>query len=219
MADHMVKLKEVPKGQKLQFMWDYYRIPAIVTAIVAFVVIAIVKAVFFTPDPDINILLTTQYTFSNENLELFNQKIDSILEDYNNDENKIYQTTPIVYNNKAAKEEPQYAAASLDKFVVELASGLSIIQITDDTFYKKYEVEGCLETYEVFEKFGVEAPSGDKNEIIKVPLSKIRIFSDIKHDEELYLTVRPPMESYLTNEKEREFYIGNLKFISKILSE
>lgn len=219
MADHMIKLKEVPKGQKMRYLWDYYRIPALVTIIVVFVLYSIVKAIFFTPGPDINVLLTTKNTVSSENISNFNKALETVLEDYNNDGKKLHQTMPIVINDEAASEEPQYASAMYNKFVGELSSGLTIIQITDEEFYKYYEEQQCLATYDVFKQFGVEMPEGNMDDVIKIPLSQIKIFSDVKHDEELYLTLRPPMNYHIKNEKDKQFYINNLKFINKLLSE
>ncbi|MBE7038809.1 MAG: hypothetical protein E7404_07910 [Ruminococcaceae bacterium] len=218
MADHIVKFKEVPKGQRFQFFWDYYRIPTIVGIIVAVVVVSLIKTVFFTPDPDINILITTQYTFSDENLEEFNKQVELMLDDYNGDNKKISLATPIAYNEKISENDPQYAMAALTKFNVELASGLNIIQITDDEMYKRYEASECLANYKVFEEFGVKCPVDNKTEIVKIPLSEIEVFSNIKHADELYLTVRPPMVQHTKKDKDKEFYKANLNFIIKLIS-
>ncbi len=219
MADHMIKLKEVPKGQKLQYLWDYYRVPAIVTVISAIVVISLIKVIFFTSEPDINILLTTKNTVSDENINILNEKLDLVIEDYNDDDKKNHQTMPIVFNNEAAEQDPQYASAIYNKFVAELSTGLSIIQITDEEFFNRYETLECLATYAIFDEFGVKAPEGDKDAIVKIPLSEIKLFSDIKHNEELYLTIRPPMNSHIEKKKDRQLYIDNLEFINKIISE
>ena len=219
MADHMVKFKEVPKGQRWQFFWDYYRVPTIVGIIIAIVVISLIKTIFFTPEPDINILLTTQYTFSDENLEKFNSKVENLIEDVDGDNKKIVLTTPIAYNEKVSETDPQYAMAALTKFNVELASGLNIIQITDDALYERYKVSECLATYEVFENFGVKFSYEDKNEIVKIPLKEIKAFSDIDHADELYLTIRPPMAQHTKKDKDKEFYVSNLNFVKKLISK
>lgn len=219
MADHMVKFKEVPKGQRWQFFWDYYRVPTIVGIIVAVIVISLIKTIFFTPEPDINILLTTQYTFSDENLEKFNKQVENLIDDFDGDNKKIVLTTPIAYNDKVSETDPQYAMAALTKFNVELASGLNIIQITDDALYERYKVSECLATYEVFEDFGVKCPYEDKKEIVKIPLKEIKAFSNIDHADELYITIRPPMQQHTKKEKDRKIYTFNLEFINKLLSE
>lgn len=221
MADHMIKLSEVPKGQKWQYLWDYYRFPALAAVIGLIFAVSLIKTIFFTPKADVGIIFTTEYNLSDDEGEKFDKAVYSVLEDYNGDGKKLAETTRLAYNEASAKSDAQYAQAVLTKISVELAAGTNILQICDDKLYPTYEGNGCLATYKVFKDFGVDIKHTDDNEIVKIPFAEIKAFSDIKsaNGEEIYLTVRPPMEKWYNNEKQRKNYTDNLKFIAKLVNE
>ena len=221
MADHMIKLSEVPKGQKLQYLWDYYRFIALGTVVGLILVISLVKTIFFTPKADVGIICTTEYELSDENGANFDKAIENALEDYNGDGKKLSETTRLAYSEKSANSDPQYAQAVLTKINVELAAGTSIMQICDDSLYPTYANNGCAATYKVFKDFGVDINRGSDDEIVKIPFSEIKSLANVKsaNGAELYITVRPPMEKWYNKEKQRKIYTDNLKFIAKLVNE
>ena len=222
MADHMIKLSEVPKGQKWQYLWDYYRFPALAAVIGLIFAVSLIKTIFFTPKADVGIIFTTELSLSDSDGEKFDKAVNDALEDYNGDGKKLADTTRLAYSETSAQSDPQYAQAVLTKINVELAAGNDILQICDDKLYPTYEGNGCLATYKVFSDFGVDIKhTGDDSEIVKIPFSEIKAFSAIKsaNGAEMYLTVRPPMEKWYTNEKQRKNYTDQLKFIAKLVNE
>lgn len=221
MADHMIKLKEVPKGQKMQYLWDYYRFPALAFVIGAILVGSLVKTIFFTPKPDINIMFTTQFNLLDEESEKYDTAVQNAIDDYNGDGKKLVETSRLAYDETSGNNDPQYMQAVLTKMDVELAAGTSIVQICDDYLYPRYEKSGCIATYKVFEDFGVEIPHKSGDDIVKIPFSSIKRFANIKssNGNEIYITLRPPMEKWYKNEKDRTNYINHLKFIAKLVNE
>lgn len=221
MADHMIKLKEVPKGQKMQFLWDYYRYPALGAVIGIILVVSLVKTIFFTPKADINVIVTTRISLSEDDGKKFDEAVNNALEDYNGDNKKLAEITRLAYDAESSGSDIQYSQAVLTKINVELAAGDAILQFCDDKLYPIYENGGCVASYKVFDDFGVEINHKNDGDAVKIPLSSIKAFSDIKSPdgEEIYLTVRTPMEKWYKNEKEKENYTNHLKYIAKLVNE
>ena len=67
----MIKLSEVPKGQKWQYLWDYYRFPALAAVIGLIFAVSLIKTIFFTPKADVGIIFTTELSLSDSEGEKF----------------------------------------------------------------------------------------------------------------------------------------------------
>ena len=59
MADHVYKLREVPKGQRIAFFWQYYRWPVLAGIVVLALAVSLLWNMFLRPRSDFSLLAVT----------------------------------------------------------------------------------------------------------------------------------------------------------------
>ena len=205
MADHMIKMSEVPKGQRYQQFKDYYRTPLIFGIAIAVMLISILKTTVFSPKPDAYVVTASKYDISNQFLDTLENKYAEIGQDVNGDEKVLLSVTPITYNELTMKTDPEVGVAMQTKMMGVLSTAENIIQIVDDDMYEFFLSQGLCGTYsdlgdktDVFQK--------PLDEIIKIPLGEIPFFESDEFKEEkdgLYMTIRPRDGSQLGNSKKK----------------
>ncbi|MBP3337474.1 MAG: hypothetical protein J6L59_03590 [Clostridia bacterium] len=205
MADHMIKMSEVPKGQRYQQFKDYYRIPLICALVGVIMVISILKSTVFAPKPDAYLLVATKNDVSAE----FTASVETLYtengNDFNGDEKNLISITPVSYNPLQAKTDPEVGMAMQTKLMAVLSTAENIMQIVDDDMFEYFSEQGLIGTYSDLGKSETEfgkAPS----EIIKIPLSEIGFFKGeefIGKTDGLYMTIRPRDGSQLGENKKK----------------
>lgn len=193
MADHMIKMSEVPKGQRYQQFKDYYRTPLIFGLIIAVMLISILKTTVFSPKPDAFVVMASKYDISAEFVDALENKYSEIGQDVNKDKKVLLSVTPITYNELALKTDPEVGVAMQTRMMGVLSTAENIIQIVDDDMYEYFMSQGLCGTYS---DLGEDKNIFDKSldEVIKIPLSDIPFFNSEEFSAEkdgLYMTIRP----------------------------
>ena len=199
MADHMIKMSEVPKGQRYQQFKDYYRTPLIFGLVIAVMLISILKTTVFSPKPDAYVVAAAKYDISTEFINAIENKFSEVGQDVNDDKKVLVSVTPITYNELALKTDPEVGVAMQTKMMGVLSTAENIMQIVDDDMYEYFMSQGLCGTYSDLgdKKDAFQKPS---DEIIKIPLSEIPFFDSEEFKEEkdgLYMTIRPREGSQL----------------------
>ncbi|MBE7041718.1 MAG: hypothetical protein E7400_07115 [Ruminococcaceae bacterium] len=204
MADHVYKFKEVPKGQRWKFFWDYYKYPTLGIIVGVIAVISILQTVVFAPKKDISIIAATQ-TYVNQ--EIWNQAREALQAmplDLNEDEKVIVEVNDNHVDPSMAETDPETYQMLQTKLVASLSTAESALQIIDEGTFDYFNDEGLLGTYAELP----DAMGHEKDEIIKIPLSELKPFCDIEGlPEGLFMTLRPEagMQIY-GSEKKLENY-------------
>ncbi|MBE7053285.1 MAG: hypothetical protein E7391_03320 [Ruminococcaceae bacterium] len=200
----VVKFKDVPKGQKLQYIWDYWRLPAIIIVSLLVLFGWIFSTVFFSQKVDMNILVTCKYSMNEE-------QIHQIETDFKNSYPKAkdhnYKATYVQNNIEIAEHNPEAYSADITKLIGEISSGDSYVFVLDDDMFEAFKADGLIGTYK---EIGI-----DSDEDIKISLDKV--FTNEHFKGKFYLCLRPREVSQLNSEKDVEKYeyaVGFVKFVN-----
>lgn len=205
MADHMIKMSEVPKGQRYQQFKDYYRIPLLCLIIGIVMLVSILKTTVFSPKPDAFLVITTSYDIASDFQTLTESLYSEKGQDFNGDEKALISVTPITYNELTMKTDPEVGMAMQTKLMGVLSSAENIMQIVDEDMFKLFEGEGLIGTYADLEdkENTFNKPLDEK---IKIPLSEIPFFASEEYNgktDGLYMTIRPRDGSQLGNKEKK----------------
>lgn len=215
MGDHFVKLSEIPKGKRLSYFWDYYKIHTIVGILLIIAVISIVKSTVFRTVSDSEILMVTAGNKAHTEYIVKAEDILSTLPiDFNNDGKAIANIQTISLSQAQTPQDAELEYATQMKLTAVLTSAECIIQITDEATYKFLDEEGLIGTYDELSAYGFSG-----SEKIKVPLSETILSDELitPFENELYLTLRPKAASRLTSEKKEANYENQLKLLAELI--
>ena len=213
--DKVYKLKDVPKGQRVRYYFDYLFLPTL--GIIAVVTLLIILTIhFLTPEKyDFYVILannssdnyTTDGTYAKLNEALTNRIGDT---DADGEVNHILIYTNI--DEGTMNTDPEYLRANVDKYYSEVTSGSAVILIGDEAMFQRSFIGEELAAEN--EEIGVADISVDEK-YVKIPLSKT-ILSDVEHADELFVTIRP-RESVEVGQVDEEHYNANVKAFYKII--
>ncbi len=208
MADHVIKMSEVPKGQRYQQFKDYYRTPLIIAVLCAIMIFSFIKTIVFRPRPDSFLLIATSYDLPED----FTASIEELYAvsgpDFNENDERLISTNHILYNPLILKTDPEAGAAMQTKLMAVLSSPENIMQIVDEDLFRLLKEQELIGTYsDLGEKASMFSNSPDEE--IKIPLSEIAFFKNeafIGKTDGLYMTIRPRDGSQL-NGKEKKIAV------------
>ena len=199
MADKIYKLKDVPKGQKLQFFFDYYKVHLGVGAfILAFFIIGIYELTH-VPKFDMQITFFAQDMRISENvLKSLEAELEELDIDLNEDGKVDVGITPLIKTvgqNGASGEFNEVAYA-------EITIGNSVIMITDENILNDFlKPRNAVAKYE---QVGLEG-----EDFVEIPYEKT-LFSDYidetYFEREMIVTVKPGMSDDEAYQKQIETF-------------
>ncbi len=204
MADHVYKFKEVSKGQRWKFFWDYYKYPTLAIVVGIIAVIYFLQTVVFAPKKDISIIIATETYVTQEVWTQANEALNAMPLDLNEDGKVIVQLNNNHVDPSMAKTDPETYQMVQTKLVASLSTAESALQIIDEGTFDYFNGESLLGTYAELS----DAMGHDANEIIKIPLSELKPFRGVEGlPEGLFMTLRPKEAMQLGgSEKKLEAY-------------
>ncbi len=190
MADKIYKLKDIPKGQKLAYIWDYYKWHIIVVVVFVLACVSLVVQNLNKERYDSYILFTMSGgKLMEESRYGLETGIEELGIDNNGDSyNNLFISTVLFPEDMLSSVTAQEAEVNMQRLVAELTSGECIIQITDDKLYK------TLENYQVLASYEDLKGEVDGTGIIKIPYTETVLEEIVPmeaYGRELYLTLRP----------------------------
>ncbi len=188
MADHVYKLREVPKGQRLKFFWDYYRIPVTVGIICVIALISILQTVVFAPKKDMTILVASETYVSWDIWEQVRDELCVMPLDLNEDGKVIVEINDNHITPDMQNTDPETYMAVQTKLMASLSTAESALQIVDEKTMEYFAEQQLLGTYaELPDVMGHEA-----DEVIQIPLKELTPFKNVEGiPDGLYMTLRP----------------------------
>ena len=196
MADHVYKFKEVPKGQRLKFFWDYYRIPVAVGIVGAIPLISILQTVVFAPKKDMSILVAGETYVAWDTWEQAQEKLCTMPLDLNEDGKVIVEINDNYIAPNMQNTDPEAYMAVQTKLMASLSVAESALQVVDEKIMEYFAEEQLLGTYaELPDTMGHEP-----TEVIQIPLKELKPFKHIEGiPDGLYMTLRPKEAMQLGN--------------------
>ncbi len=215
--DKKYKIKDVPKGQKLRFFFDYNFLPIVGIIFGIILVVFMTKFFFFAPEEDYGVILVNtdseEYLINQFHVEI-SQRLDEVIGDVNGDGKSNYTISYSNINEDTSMTDPEYYGAQLDKYYAEVTNGKSLILIGDEEVFSKSYIGEKL--CALNEELGLESLSVDEK-YVKIPLKNISSMKDLRFADRLYLSIRTKEDINLDNDKRLENYENNLKAFKKIL--
>ncbi len=188
MADHMVKMSEVPKGQRWQHFLDYYKYRVIAVVFLLLAAIPVVYYNFFEQKPDMTILAAYQLEVPETLWQEASEKISPMIADYNEDGESIFLVEGIYADDSYAQKDGQMQMAYQTKLMAYLQDARHVLQIVDEEMYTYMEVQGCLATYSELK----DTLGRNPEEFIKIPLKDLKPFDEMDAlPDGFYMTLRP----------------------------
>lgn len=215
--DKKYKIKDVPKGQKLRFFFDYNFLPIVGIIFGIILVVFMTKFFFFAPKEDYGVILVNtdseEYLINQFHVEI-SQRLDEVIGDVNGDGKSNYTISYSNINEDTSMTDPEYYGAQLDKYYAEVTNGKSLILIGDEEVFSKSYIGEKL--CALNEELGLESLSVDEK-YVKIPLKNISSMKDLRFADRLYLSIRTKEDINFDNDSRRENYENNLKAFKKIL--
>ena len=190
MADKTYKLKDIPKGQKLAHIWEYYRWHIVVVIALVLAVVSLVVQNLNKEKYDSYMLFTMSGGYVTEETRLaLEEGIEELDIDNNGDSySNLYISNVLFPEDMLDPTTAQEAQVNMQKLIAELTAGECIIQITDDKIYETLERHETLATYESLD--GLVEGEG----VIKIPYNETKLEDIVPMEEfgnQLYVTLRP----------------------------
>lgn len=190
MADKTYKLKDIPKGQKLAHIWEYYRWHIVVVIALVLSVVSLVVQNLNKEKYDSYMLFTMSGGYVTEEARLaLEEGIEELDIDNNGDSySNLYISNVLFPEDMLDPTTAQEAQVNMQKLIAELTAGECIIQITDDKIYETLERHETLATYESLD--GLVEGDG----VIKIPYNETKLEDIVPMEEfgnQLYVTLRP----------------------------
>ena len=190
MADKTYKLKDIPKGQKLAHIWEYYRWHIVVVIALVLSVVSLVLQNLNKEKYDSYMLFTMSGGYVTEEARLaLEGGIEELDIDNNGDSySNLYISNVLFPEDMLDPTTAQEAQVNMQKLIAELTAGECIIQITDDKIYETLERHETLATYESLD--GLVEGEG----VIKIPYNETKLEDIVPMEEfgnQLYVTLRP----------------------------
>ncbi len=216
MADHVYKPSEIPKGQRFQYFWDYYKIPVLVGVLILIVVIYFLKTVVFAPKTDVSILIASREYVDYGVTEQIAEQMRALPYDLDGDGDVLVSMDYIHLDPEAQQQDPEYYNAQKMKLVAVLSTAETALQIVDEETYQYLEAEELIGTYsELSDTYGHVS-----DEPIKIPFSSFALFNQYQErlPQGLYFTLRPKDAMRLGNsEKKRASYMHQVAVLEDLM--
>lgn len=217
MAEHVRKISEVPKGQRLQFFIDYFWGHTLFI-ICAIACIWYLIYTFNQPRPDARVLMASYQDFAAEQvLDEIEKGLNEQAMDFNEDGRVIMQVNYNYLDETLKTRSPETFVTLQTKLMTSVGDRTQIYHILDEKAYQMFYDFTAVGTYADFEGYETgHAPE----EYVKIPLSEIPIFNQEKlgkDGDKLFLTVRPRATAELKNDKAIENYNKHIDALAEIL--
>lgn len=218
MADHIVKIKEVPKGKRLAYFWDYYKIHTIVAIILLVSLVSILKSTVFRTKEDAFILIAGTQPLIEDRITNIKNTINSFDIDVNGDKKVKVDLQNISFSNDVNDDQnmtdAQLEGTQMMKMAGVLSTGNYIIQIADENMTEYLISQGVAGKVSDFSK---KYYTKDEN-YVKIPVSDTKLadsFGNFKDD--YFIVVRGKDRVSSGSNKKNKNYERQLLVLDKLL--
>lgn len=133
--DKYVKLKDVPKGQRWEHYWNYYKIHTIVGGFLLIMGVMLIKDVFFREKVDLVITVATTGYFSEESNEELERYLNEYARDYSGNGHKLVDKYDIILSTDV-NADPQVVMANQTRLLAQFQNTDAAILLMDEEIYE-----------------------------------------------------------------------------------
>lgn len=219
MADHFVKISEVPKEQRLQYFWDYYKIHTIVAIILVISIVSIVKATVFRTKEDSFVLIAGQTVPVTSDVKINVQNYLSNGEfDLNGDGKSFHNVEFVMLKSDESQNQTtidvEVESVNLTKLTALFTTGNYVLQIVDETMAEVLIREGLVSKADSFE--GKNYP--EENGIVKIPVSDTKLKEAFGVNADKYFIMPRGRDGMSAgNDKKVKNYENSVKVLDSLL--
>ena len=220
MADHFVKIKEVPKKDRLKYFWDYYKVHTIVVILLIISAISIIRSTVFRTKEDSYILVAGYGNMISQEMQM---NIADFLKnerfDLNGDGKVKHDIQYIMFsdnqNNQSIPVDAEVESVTVMKLNALFTTGNYALQIVDSDMANVLIREGLAAKAE---DFGKESFTTD-GEYVKIPIEET-ILKDVFSDkvDKYFIMPRGKDDISYGNDKKIRNYDNSLKLLNMLLS-
>lgn len=219
MADHFVKISEVPKEKRLQYFWDYYKVHTIVAIILVICVISIIKTTVFRTKEDSYILIAGQTSPVTSDVKINVQNYLANGEFDLNGDGKSFHNVEFVMlksseSQKQSTMDAEVESVNLTKLTALFTTGNYVLQIVDETMAEVLIQEGLVAKTDSFE--GKNYP--EENGFVKIPVSDTKLKEAFGVSADKYFIIPRGRDGMSAgNDKKIKNYENSIKILDGLL--
>jgi len=137
------KLREMPFKKKMEYIWDYYKIPIIVTIAIIFVIGSFINSRFINPAPDAALFVVWNAGFAtDEQLNSMKETFETKIIDEEKNEDVIITTFFTM------AEDPSISMINIQRLAAMLAAGEIDVFLVGSQMLEEYALLGYLQPME-----------------------------------------------------------------------
>ncbi len=218
MADHNVKLSEVPKGKRLAYFWDYYKIHTIVAILLLAATVSILKSTVFRTKEDAFILIAGTGSLSEQTVSDIRTALNSMDIDVNGDgkiKNDVVGVSFLSQKTENSKDtDMELEAAQSMKMSGVLSTGNYIIQIADEKMADYLIAQNVVAKPQDFSN---KYYTVDEN-YVKIPISATKLAKAFgNYADNYFIVVRGKDRVSTGSNKKMKNYENQIKVLNKIV--
>lgn len=218
MADHNVKLSEVPKGKRLAYFWDYYKIHTIVAILLLAATVSILKSTVFRTKEDAFILIAGTGSLSEQTVSDIRTALNSMDIDVNGDgkiKNDVVSVSFLSQETENSKDtDMELEAAQSMKMSGVLSTGNYIIQIADEKMADYLIAQNVAAKPQDFSN---KYYTVDEN-YVKIPISATKLAKVFgNYADNYFIVVRGKDRVSTGSNKKMKNYENQIKVLNKIV--
>lgn len=218
MADHNVKLSEVPKGKRLAYFLDYYKIHTIVAILLLAATVSILKSTVFRTKEDAFILIAGTGSLSEQTVSDIRTALNSMDIDVNGDgkiKNDVVSVSFLSQETENSKDtDMELEAAQSMKMSGVLSTGNYIIQIADEKMADYLIAQNVAAKPQDFSN---KYYTVDEN-YVKIPISATKLAKVFgNYADNYFIVVRGKDRVSTGSNKKMKNYENQIKVLNKIV--
>ena len=220
MADHFVKISEVPKDQRLKYFWDYYKVHTFVVIFVVISLISIIKVTVFRTKEDAFILIAGQGAQVTSDVQSgVKQALSDESFDLNGDGKSYYDIQYIMLsqNDKdiTSQMDAEVESVNAMKLTALFSTGNYVLQIVDEKMAEVIIYEGLAAKAESFEGKNYISDNG----YVKIPVSETKLKDVFGVQADKYFIIPRGKDALSSgNDKKAGNYENSIKVLDNLLN-
>ena len=133
--DKYVKLKDVPKGQRWEHYWNYYKIHTIIGGFLLIMGVMLIKDVFFREKVDLVVTVASTGYFSEEASQELERCLNDYARDYNGNKHKLVEMYDVTLSTDV-NADPQVVMANQTRLLAQFQNTDAAILLMDEAIYE-----------------------------------------------------------------------------------
>jgi len=139
----VAKLRQMPFKKKMEYIWEYYKIPIIAIILITAIIGSLINTIFINPAPQIVLAISWNagYVFEEQIEDLKTSLQDKILDEYKNERIDVMHMF-------FTEDDPMISMANIQRLAAMVAAGAIDIFILSSDQLEDYSLTGYIQPME-----------------------------------------------------------------------